>query len=172
MKLTFRRKLFLPLVISWICLMAVMTVNLMATKSLRLDERKAQLSNAGDMALSIAKEYGALAASGAMPEAEAKKQALARIKSLRYGEAGYFTIIDSQAVLMHPMKPALVGTAPAAMKDPNGVPVYLDALAVTRDGGSGFTTYQWAKPGDDKPEPKLAFDNGYKPWDWTFMTGL
>jgi methyl-accepting chemotaxis protein len=73
---------------------------------------------------------------------------------------------------MHPMKPGLVGTAPAAMKDPNGVPVYLDALAVTRDGGSGFTTYQWAKPGDDKPVPKLAYDTGYKPWDWTFMTGL
>ncbi|MET0982730.1 MAG: methyl-accepting chemotaxis protein [Telluria sp.] len=172
MKLTFRKKLFLPLILSWTCLMAVMAFNLMATKSLRLDERKAQLSSAGDMALSITKEYAALAASGAMPEAEAKKQALARVKSMRYGDAGYFTVLDSQAVLMHPIKPALVGTAPAAMKDPNGVGVYLDALAATQGGKSGFTIYQWAKPGSDKPVPKLAYNNGYQPWDWTFMTGL
>lgn len=172
MKLSFRTKLFLPLVISWTCLLAVMAVNLLATQSLRLEERKAQLRNAGDMALSITKGYAELAASGAMTEAEAKKQAIARVKSLRYGEAGYFTLIDSHAVLMHPMKPQLVGTDPAAMKDPEGVPVYMDALAVTRNGGAGFTTYQWAKPGQDKPVPKLAYDNGYKPWDWTFMTGL
>jgi methyl-accepting chemotaxis protein len=172
MKLSFRTKLFLPLIISWTCLMAVMAFNLMETKSLRLEERKTQLSNAGDMALSITKEYGELATSGAMSVEEAKKQALARLKSLRYGQAGYFTVIDSHAVLMHPMKPNLVGTDPAAMKDPNGVPVYLDAIATTRAGGSGFTAYQWAKPGDDKPVPKLAYDNGFKPWDWTFMTGL
>lgn len=172
MKLSFRAKLFLPLIISWVCLMVVMAFNLTETKSLRLNERKAQLRNAGDMALSITKEYGDLAHSGAMPEDDAKKQALARIKSLRYGEAGYFTVLDSNKVLMHPMKPALIGTDPAAFKDPDGVQVYTDALRATRDGAAGFTSYKWAKPGDDKPVPKLAYDNSYKPWDWTFMTGL
>jgi methyl-accepting chemotaxis protein len=172
MKLAFRTKLFLPLIISWTCLMAVMAFNLMATKSLRLDERKAQLSNAGDIALSITKEYGELAASGAMSETEAKKQALARLKSLRYGAAGYFTVINSHTVLMHPMKPNLIGTDPAAIKDPNGVPVYMDALAVTHGPGTGFTTFHWSKPGDEKPVPKMSYNIGYKPWDWTFMTGL
>ncbi|WP_307731081.1 methyl-accepting chemotaxis protein [Massilia agilis] len=172
MKLSFRAKLFLPLIISWVCLMVVMIFNLTQTKALRLDERKAQLRNAGDMALSITKEYGDLAQTGAMPEDEAKKQALARIKSLRYGENGYFTVLDSHQVLMHPMKPALVGTDPAAFKDPDGVQVYIDALNASRDGAAGFTTYKWAKPGDDKPVPKLAYDNSYKPWGWTFMTGL
>jgi methyl-accepting chemotaxis protein len=172
MKLSFRTKLFLPLVMSWTCLMLVMMLNLRDTKALRLDERKAQLRNAGDMALSITKEYGDLAHSGAMSEEEAKKQALTRIKSLRYGETGYFTVIDPHTVLMHPMKPALIGTDPAAMKDPDGTQLYVDALTVSRDGGAGFTTYQWAKPGNDKPVPKLAYDNSYKPWNWTFMTGL
>jgi methyl-accepting chemotaxis protein len=124
------------------------------------------------MALSIAKDYGELARSGAMPQDEAKKQALARIKSLRFGDAGYFTVLDPHAVLMHPLKPALVGTVPAAMKDPLGTQLYTDALNISRDGGAGFTTYRWAKPGGDKPVPKLAYDNSYKPWDWTFMTGL
>jgi methyl-accepting chemotaxis protein len=172
MKLSFRTKLFLPLTISWICLMVVMIFNLTHTRSLRLEERKAQLRNAGDMALSITKEYGELAQSGAMSADEAKKQALARVKSLRFGEAGYFTVLDPHAVLMHPIKPALVGTDPGAMKDTEGTQLYLDALNVSRDGAAGFTTYQWAKPGSDKPVPKLAYNNSYKPWSWTFMTGL
>jgi methyl-accepting chemotaxis protein len=172
MKLTFRTKLFLPLIISWTCLMVVMLFSLTHVRSLRLEERKDQLRNAGDMALSIAKDYGELARSGAMPQDEAKKQALARIKSLRFGDAGYFTVLDPHAVLMHPLKPALVGTVPAAMKDPLGTQLYTDALNISRDGGAGFTTYRWAKPGGDKPVPKLAYDNSYKPWDWTFMTGL
>jgi methyl-accepting chemotaxis protein len=172
MKISFRTKLFLPLTISWVCLMAVVVFNLTHTKSLRLDERKTQLRNAGDMALSITKEYGDLAQSGAMPLEEAKKQALARVKSLRFGEVGYFTVLDPRAVLMHPIKPGLVGTDPAAMKDPEGKQLYVDALNMTRDGAAGFTTYQWAKPGSDKPVPKLAYNNSYKPWSWTFMTGL
>jgi methyl-accepting chemotaxis protein len=58
------------------------------------------------------------------------------------------------------------------MKDPEGKQLYVDALNMTRDGAAGFTTYQWAKPGSDKPVPKLAYNNSYKPWSWTFMTGL
>ena len=54
MKLSFRTKLFLPLVISWLCLMTVVSFNVMRDRSLRMEERKTQLSNAGEMALSIA----------------------------------------------------------------------------------------------------------------------
>jgi methyl-accepting chemotaxis protein len=149
-----------------------MTINVLQNRTLRMEERKVQLSNAGEIARSVAKEFGALAASGAMPEAEAKKQALARIKALRYGKSGYFNIIDSHTVLMHPIKPELIGTNVADMKDPNGTPVYIDALRESKAEGGGFTQYLWAKPGEQQLQPKLAFNLAYAPWDWTFMTGL
>jgi methyl-accepting chemotaxis protein len=171
MNLTFRQKLFLPLCLSWLCLLAVMSYNVFHTRTMRLDERKAQLIAVSDMAVSIAKEYGELSASGKLAVDEAKKQALARIKALRYGTSGYFTAIDSQSVLMHPIKSELIGTAVAAFKDPNGTQVYLDALKATQAGG-GFTTYLWAKPGEKEPIAKLAYNSSYKPWDWTFMTGV
>lgn len=171
MKLTFRHKLFLPLCLSWLCLLAVMSFNIFHTRTMRLDERKAQLIAVSDMAVSIAKEYGEMATSGKMAIDEAKKQALARIKALRYGTSGYFTVIDSQTVLMHPIKNELIGTSVAAFKDPNGTAVYLDALRATQAGG-GFTTYLWAKPGEKEPISKLAYNGTYKPWDWTFMTGV
>ena len=172
MKLAFRTKLFLPLAISWVCLLSVMTFNVMQNRTIRLEERKLQLSNAADMALSVANEYGAQVTSGAMPEEEAKKQALSRIKALRYGKSGYFTVLDSHIVLMHPFKPELVGTNVADFKDPQGTMVYIDALKEAKEHGSGFTQYLWTKPGEQQPVPKLNYNLRYTPWDWTFMTGL
>jgi methyl-accepting chemotaxis protein len=132
----------------------------------------AQLHNAGDMALSITKDYAALAAAGKLGEAEAKEQALARIKGLRYGQNGYFTVLTERAVLMHPFKAELVGTDPATFKDPDGTPVYTDAIKSVRGNGEGFTRYLWAKPGEQQPVAKLAYNNAYPAWGWVFMTGL
>jgi methyl-accepting chemotaxis protein len=171
MNVTFRHKLFLPLLLSWLCLLAVMSYNVFHTRTMRLDERKAQLMAVSDMAVSIAKEYGEMSSSGKLAAEEAKKQALARIKALRFGSSGYFTVLDSQSVLMHPIKAELIGTAVAAFKDPNGTQVYMDALKASQTGG-GFSSYLWAKPGEKEPIAKLAYNSSYKPWDWTLMTGL
>ncbi len=172
MKLTFRTKLFLPLIMSWICMLTVETINIMRDKDMRMEERMTQLRYAGDMALSVAKEYAVLAGNGTLPEVEAKKQALERIKNLRFGDSGYFTVLDSRAVLMHPFKPQLVGTDPATFKDPDGTLVYMDAIKLVKTAGDGFTRYLWAKPGEQQPQPKLAYVNGYQPWGWVLMTGL
>jgi len=149
-----------------------MAVDILHSRTLRLEERKVQLSNAADIALSVVKDYGAQVASGAMPEDEAKKAALSRIKALRYGQFGYFTVLDSHVVLMHPIKPALNDTNVADFKDPKGTLVFIDALNQVRDHGAGFTEYMWEKPGERQPEPKLGYSTGYKPWDWTIITGL
>ncbi len=171
MNLSFRHKLILPLLLSWLCLLAVVGYDVFHIRSMRLEERKAQLMSVADIAVSVAKDYDALASTGKLPLEEAKKEALARIKALRYGASGYFTVLDSHTVLMHPIKQELVGTDVAAFKDPNGTQVYLDALKATSAGG-GFTSYLWAKPGETAPVAKMAYSAIYKPWDWTYMTGL
>jgi len=172
MKITFRQKLFLPLFLSWVCLLAVFSVNALQSRTLRLEERKTQLSNAGEMAASIAKEYAALAAAGTLPLDEAKKQALARTRALRYGASGYLVIYDDKSVLMHPIKQELVGTDIDKTVDPEGHKPYVDGIAATRGNGAGFIDYLWAKPGSQKPEPKLTYIQAYQPWGWYFMTGL
>ncbi|WP_020656182.1 methyl-accepting chemotaxis protein [Massilia niastensis] len=172
MRLSFRTKLFLPLIISWLCLLSVVTVNALRDRELRMDERKTQIANAGDMAISIVKEYAAMASAGKLPEALAKQQALERIKALRYGETGYLLVIDSQRMLMHPIAANLVGKGVGDIRDAEGRQMCLDALNVAREAGKGYTWFLWNKPGAAAPEQKISYNVYYRPWDWTVMTGL
>jgi methyl-accepting chemotaxis protein len=172
MKISFRQKLFLPLLLSWICLLGVFVVNALHTRALRFDERKVQLANAGDMAASVAREYEALAASGAMPLDEAKRHTLARIAALRFGTSGYLVVFDSDKMLMHPIKKELAGTPLTRILDAKGREVSVDAIRATSATGSGFTEYLWAKPGSQQPVRKISYTIAYKPWGWYFMVGL
>jgi methyl-accepting chemotaxis protein len=77
---------------------------------MRLDERKADLKHASEIALSVVKTFGDQAAAGAMPLAEAQRRAMDSIRNMRYGEDGYFQIVNSQPkVLMHPIRPEMNG---------------------------------------------------------------
>jgi methyl-accepting chemotaxis protein len=172
MKLTFRKKLFLPLIISWLCLLTVVSFNVLRDRDLRMDERKIQISNAVDMAMSIAREYATLASSGALSTNEAQKQAMARIKGLRYGKSGYFFVLSSSQVLMNAAKPEMAGTRVDAFKDAHGKYLFLDSLKVAKASGKGYTSYAWPKPGSTEPEPKIAYNAYFEPWDWTIITGL
>lgn len=121
MKLSFRSKLYLPLIISWLCLLGISTVNVLQNKAHRFEERQIALRFATDVGMSTVKEYAALADSGAMPLEEAKKQALARLKAMRYGKDGYYTVINSHpTVIMHPIKAELIGKDVTDFKDPGG----------------------------------------------------
>jgi len=172
MKMTFRQKLFLPLLLGWICLLAVFVIDAVRTRELRFDERKIQLANADDMAASITREYEALAASGALPLDEAKKQALARIRALRFGDSGYIVVFDRDKMLMHPFKAELEGMPIAKVLDVNGRAISVEGVKSTLQTGSGFTSFMWVKPGSREPVPKISYTVHYKPWGWYFMVGL
>ena len=172
MKITFRQKLFLPLLLSLTCLLAVFVVNALQSRTLRLEERKIQLSNEGEIAVSIAKDYAALAANGTLTLDEAKKQAIERVRALRYGDSGYFTIFDNKTVLMHPIIAKLNGTSIGQVADPEGHNPYFDGMAAAQGGDRGFIHYLWPKPGSQQPQPKLTYIQAFRPWGWYFMNGL
>jgi methyl-accepting chemotaxis protein len=95
---------------------------------------------------------------------------------MRYGKDGYFTIVDSHpTVVMHPIKLELAGKDVTDFKDPNGQFIYRNVAAIAKGAGEGWIEYVWPKPGH--PDQKQVFPKGayvltFKPWDWTFITGL
>jgi methyl-accepting chemotaxis protein len=176
MKLNFRAKLYLPLILSWLCLSALTIVHVFDSKLQRFEERQVALKFATDVGMSTIKEYAAMAASGTMPLAQAKQQALTRLKAMRYGKDGYYTVISSYPVmLMHPIKAELIGTDLTDFKDAKGTHLYREAAGIARANGEGWVEYVWTKPGNADPNEvfaKGAYVLTYKPWDWTFITGL
>lgn len=176
MKLSFRTQLFLPLILSWLCLLGLKSYDVASANSQRLQERKNQLIKVSDLALSTAKEYAAQAVSGDMSIDQAKVQAMTRIKNFRYGESGYFTVVDITGghpkMLMHPIKPELIGKDLTDFADPNGTKLYMEGIVASNPTGGGFNNYLWPKPGEKDPIPKLAYNSQFKPWAWMFITGL
>jgi len=173
MKLSFVQKLWLPLILSLLCLTGTSIYNAWQTREMRLDERKADLKHASEIALSVVKTSGDQAAAGSMPVAEAQKRAMDSIRNMRYGEDGYFTILNSHpTILMQPMAPEMNGKDVSDLRDPNGVYINREMVAVIKRDGKGFTAYAFPRPGATEASPKISYNATYQPWDWILMTGL
>lgn len=176
MQLSFRAKLYLPLIFSWLCLSGMTIFHIFESKTQRFEERQVALKFATDVGMATVKEYAALASSGKMPLVQAQQEALTRLKAMRYGKDGYYSIIDSHpTMLMHPLKAALIGKDLTDFQDAHGTYLYRDAARIAREGGEGWIEYVWPKPGN--PDQTEVFAKGayvltFKPWDWTFITGL
>ncbi|PLZ04430.1 chemotaxis protein [Burkholderia sp. WAC0059] len=172
MKLSFVQKLWLPLILSLVCLAGLSVYDAYHARDIRLEERKADLQHAGEIALTVVKTFAAQADAGTIPVAEAQRRAMEAVSNIRYGSEGYFTLLNSNVVLMQPNNPAMVGKDVNSFKDPNGVYYFRQSVALIKAHGHGFRTFAFPRPGETVPAPKLAFDIGYQPWDWILTTGV
>ncbi|MEI8171356.1 MAG: methyl-accepting chemotaxis protein [Rhodoferax sp.] len=146
---------------------------LISERGLIMEERQNGVRQTVETAHGVLTYYQTAAVSGKLPEAEAKQQALAAISSLRYGNNEYFWVNDMQRlVLMHPIKPELIGKDMSDMKDPNGVYLYAEFVKVVKAEGAGFVSYMWSKPGMEKPVPKVSYVKGFAPWGWVVGSGV
>lgn len=173
-KLTFMQKLWIPLICSLLCITGIFVLDAVQTRDLRIEERKNDLSNIDDTAVSILKNLGDQATSGALTKEDAQKQAIALIKGLRYGNDGYVTITDFDSVVVaNPFKPQNDGKSMADFKDAVGHYYYRDFAAIGKsESGHGFVSLYAPKPGEEEPLPKLSRVVGYKPWGWEVVTGV
>ncbi len=173
-KLSFKQKLWVPLICSLLCLSVTFVFFSLQSRALRLDERKADLINLDDAALNVVKHFGDLAASGAMPAEQAKTQAIAMVKAMRYGKEGYVSISDFNSVMvMHPIKVEMDGRQMENFTDASGMYLYKAIAGVGKsESGTGFLNYMWTRPDSTEQVPKLGRVVAYKPWGWTLTTGV
>ncbi|MFP3553163.1 methyl-accepting chemotaxis protein [Paraburkholderia sp. SIMBA_049] len=171
--LTFAQKLWLPLYLSLVCLTAITGFDAWSLRDVRVEERKNDLANNADNVVSLVSQYAELERRGALTRDAAQREALERIKGLRFGKDGYYTVMtDEPKMLMHPFRQELVGKVLGDFRDANGTPLYRDAVNVARANGSGFIRYVWPRPGEERPAPKLTRVATFKPWGWIFLNGV
>lgn len=173
-KLTFKQKLWLPLIASLLCLCAISIFHVMEARDLRFTERRADLADVAKASLKIVEGFAAEAAAGTLTEAEAKIRAKAVLKNIRYGEDGYVVIagMDSRPI-QNPAKPENDGRDLSSFTDPKGFHVFREISSMGASAaGEGFLRYFWIRPGNTEPSEKLSRVVSYKPWGWVLLTGL
>ncbi len=105
-------------------------------------------------------------------ESVIQKEALQRIKKIRYAKDGYLYVLNQKGTLLtHPIA-SLVGKDFQELEDPARVGVIENILATSREKGSGFLEYGWMKPSTETRENKLAYIADYEPWSWIIGTGV
>ena len=107
---------------------------------------------------------------------EAQKQAIQRLRDIRYGEENkdYVWINDfTPTMIMHPFRTDLEGKSLSEYKDPNGKTLFNEMVAKCKEKGEGFVDYKWQwKDQADKIVPKISYVKSYKEWNWIVGTGI
>ena len=152
---------------------AVILGMLAVERNSMLEDRQRATRYAVETAWGTVDSLGKSAAAGEISVEEAQKRAIAQLKVMRYDSKEYFWINDMQPhMIMHPTKPELDGKDISTSKDPNGKFLFVEMVNVVRAQGAGFVSYEWGRPGSDKPVPKISYVKGYQPWGWVIGSGV
>jgi methyl-accepting chemotaxis protein len=171
--MSLNRKLWLSLALVWLGLLGIGLLSAVETRSTMLAERKAGMVNLVDAAQNVVNGYYAQSQAGKLTEADARREALARLATMRYGDAGYLFVIDSKpVVLMHPTLPQMVGKPVGDFKDPDGKLLYMSVIDSAKATGRGFAEYRGRLPGSETALPKLSYVERFAPWDWYITSGV
>ena len=145
--LELKHKLSLLVGASIIAICIVMIFALQIQHSNMLEDRKQKTQQLVNTAYSAVKHFYNEFTQGTLSEELAQSAALSTIKSMEYGEHGYFWVNDmNPTMLMHPVKPALVGQNIGSSTDANGKFHFKEMTQVVKSQGEGFVEYTWANP--------------------------
>jgi methyl-accepting chemotaxis protein len=134
---------------------------------------KGKLQNLVESSYSIVNGYYEKAKAGSMTESDAKAAAIAVIRNIRYGGNEYFFIIDyTPTMILHPITPDLEGQSVAEKADPTGKRLFIEMVQIAKSSGAGTVQYQWPKPNETAPSPKLTYVKAFTPWEWVIGSGI
>ncbi|MFC1456779.1 methyl-accepting chemotaxis protein [Microvirga arabica] len=126
-----------------------------------------------ESAYGILAHYEAEERAGRLTREAAQKAAADAIRVLRYDTQEYFWINDMHPkMVMHPIKPELVGADLTENKDPTGLRLFVAFVDTVKESGAGFVPYLWPKPGAQEPVGKISYVKGFKPWGWIIGSGV
>ncbi|WP_175816856.1 methyl-accepting chemotaxis protein [Burkholderia diffusa] len=176
MKLSFKQRLGLPLILSLLCLILLSVTDAYRSREMRVEERKSDLVHATQIALATVAFYAKRADAGALSAEQAQKQAMDVIRGMRYGEAGsgYFSIVNSKGgVLMYPFD-ASIQNKPLSELNPKVAAIVQQQIDLATRTGSGFQRFHYPKEtsGVTTNAARIAYVDTYRPWDWIINTSL
>lgn len=102
---------------------------------------------------------------------EAKKIAADEVRQMRYGDAGYFWIDQSDGTNVVLLGSDTEGTNRMETQDADGYQMVKEIIRVAVEDGGGYTDYVFPKEGETQPSPKRSYSEYFEPFDWVVGTG-
>lgn len=138
-----------------------------------IEERRANVRNAVEIAHSVVAHFHDDVQNGAMDTQKAQSLAIEAIKDIRYPSHGYIWIHDdTPRMIMHPTIPDLDGENLEDFTDKTGYPMFNKMVSLTDSKGAGYVRYMWPKPNEDNPSSKLSYVKKFAPWEWVMGSGV
>ena len=150
-------KLRLMAAVSTLILIAVSAYMLQSQYQDNRRDRETAVRQTVEVGHSVLTWAHQLETSGRHTREEAQQMAHQALQTVRYSGNEYFWLQDMNArVVMHPFRPDLNGKDASGIKDPDGKAIFvMFAQRAQKSDGGGLVEYQWPKPGQDKPAPKI-----------------
>jgi len=103
---------------------------------------------------------------------QGKELAVELVRSLKYGESGYFWIDDYEGMnICNAANPATEGKSRIAMKDVNNKELIREIIENGRKPEGGYTEYWFPRPGEKEANPKRSYSKSFEPYRWVAGTG-
>jgi PAS domain S-box-containing protein len=170
-------KIFMPVLLSMFLFIGTFFGYILPKVEAHLMDRKREMIHSlSEAAMSSIRYYAELAQNKSISVEDAKIQAQAHLRSLRYGPEGkdYFWINDTHPrMLMHPYRTDLEGKDVTDTRDPAGKKLFQAFLETVKKTGGGYVNYHWQW--QDEPTrifSKISYVQEYSPWHWIIGTGV
>ena len=124
-----------------------------------------------DGVISLLQEINAEYEAGKYTLEEAKKLAADEVREMRYGEAGYFWIDESDGTNVVLLGSDTEGTNRMETKDADGYQMVKEIIRVAVEDGGGYVDYVFPKEGETESSPKHSYSAYFEPFDWVVGTG-
>ena len=165
----------LALIVGW----AVASMVLLTTLSLYprwqqlLEEPKTLALSLVETASGVVERYQKQEQAGSLTREQAQKLAIETLRNMRYQDFYFAVLGPDERVLLHAARPELENQPSHGGREAGNLAAILGDLSrVARQEGSGFVSYDWPRPGANKPVPKIAYAREFTPWDWVIPTGV
>jgi methyl-accepting chemotaxis protein len=136
------------------------------------EDRRIQIKSVTQSAIATLDHFNKAQIEGALSEEEAKHQAIASLRKLRFDGDNYVFILSRDAdFVLSPGKPELEGKSGKTVKDDHGSFYIQELVNVAQGESGGFVDYVWPKSGQTTPVRKVSYSAAFSPWGWVIGAG-
>ncbi|MBP9805487.1 MAG: cache domain-containing protein, partial [Candidatus Accumulibacter sp.] len=196
-RLSLMNRLSLTAFLALLAMLLIVWESLWSMRALLYEDRQVKTRHLVEATAGVLDHYYELQKAGTLTEDEARQQAAAAVKRLRYEKTEYFWINDLSKpiprMVMHPTVPTLDGklldearfdkatSLQAGLSGERvrveGKNLFVSFNEVADRAGEGYVEYLWPKPlagGGVSSElfTKLSYVRKFEPWGWVIGSGI